>query len=91
MKSKTKTPPKAGGFRLLEIAFWALPLLALIPNFFVIPDLTYPGLATQEVIYSIAADSLANSLYSFLTPFCPEARALAAERKLVNRDEDLDE
>lgn len=45
----------------------------------------------QEVIYSIAADSLANSLYSFLTPFCPEARALAAERKLVNRDEDLDE
>lgn len=55
MKSKTKTPPKAGGFRLLEIAFWALPLLALIPNFFVIPDLTYPGLATQEVIYSIAA------------------------------------
>lgn len=36
----------------------------------------------QEVIYSIAADNLANSLYSFLTPFCPEARALAAERKL---------
>ena len=27
----------------------------------------------QEVIYSIAADNLANSLYSFLTPFCPEA------------------
>jgi ArsR family transcriptional regulator, arsenate/arsenite/antimonite-responsive transcriptional repressor len=35
----------------------------------------------QEVIYSIAADSLANSLYSFLTPFCPEARALAAKRR----------
>jgi ArsR family transcriptional regulator len=35
----------------------------------------------QFIIYSIAADHLANSLYSFLTPFCPEARALAAARK----------
>src|SRR5687768_6772751 len=42
----------------------------------------------QEVIYSIAADSLANSLYAFLTPFCPEARALAAERKLKPADEE---
>jgi ArsR family transcriptional regulator, arsenate/arsenite/antimonite-responsive transcriptional repressor len=42
----------------------------------------------QEVIYSIAADNLANSLYSFLTPFCPEARALAAERKLSPPAED---
>ena len=36
----------------------------------------------QHIIYSIAADHLANSLYSFLTPFCPEARKLSAERKL---------
>lgn len=35
----------------------------------------------QHIIYSIAADNLANSLYGFLTPFCPEARALAAARK----------
>ncbi|MEO1731281.1 MAG: metalloregulator ArsR/SmtB family transcription factor [Pseudomonadota bacterium] len=42
----------------------------------------------QEVIYSIAADNLANSLYSFLTPFCPEARALAAERKLPFDEEE---
>ena len=42
----------------------------------------------QEVIYSIAADSLANNLYAFLTPFCPEARALAAERKLKNPEEE---
>jgi len=35
----------------------------------------------QHIIYSIAADHLANSLYSFLTPFCPEARKLSAERK----------
>lgn len=36
----------------------------------------------QHIIYSIAADHLANSLYSFLTPFCPEARALDAARRL---------
>lgn len=35
----------------------------------------------QHVIYSIAADNLANNLYSFLTPFCPDARRIAAERK----------
>ena len=35
----------------------------------------------QHIIYSIAADHLANSLYSFLTPFCPEARKLNADRK----------
>jgi DNA-binding transcriptional ArsR family regulator len=35
----------------------------------------------QHIIYSIAADHLANSLYSFLTPFCPEARALDAAHR----------
>jgi len=35
----------------------------------------------QHIIYSIAADHLANSLYSFLTPFCPEARKLNSARK----------
>jgi len=35
----------------------------------------------QHIIYSIAADHLANSLYAFLTPFCPEARKLSAERR----------
>lgn len=39
----------------------------------------------QHIIYSIAADNLANSLYSFLTPFCPEARKLSAERKAARR------
>ena len=39
----------------------------------------------QHIIYSIAADNLANSLYSFLTPFCPEARKLSAERKQAKR------
>ncbi len=36
----------------------------------------------QHIIYSIAADNLANSLYGFLTPFCPEARAISVQRKL---------
>lgn len=39
----------------------------------------------QHIIYSIAADNLANSLYSFLTPFCPEARKITAERKKARR------
>ena len=45
----------------------------------------------QHIIYSIAADHLANSLYSFLTPFCPEARAINAERKKVRRQREGDE
>ena len=39
----------------------------------------------QHIIYSIAADHLANNLYAFLTPFCPEARRLTAERKKERR------
>ena len=35
----------------------------------------------QYVIYSVAADSLANALYGFLTPFCPDAKRIAADRK----------
>lgn len=35
----------------------------------------------QYVIYSIAADNLVNALYGFMTPFCPDARRIAAERK----------
>lgn len=35
----------------------------------------------QFVIYSIAADHMANLLYGFLTPFCPEARKVMKARK----------
>src|SRR5690606_3683538 len=35
----------------------------------------------KQVIYSIAADNLANNLYAFLTPFCPDARKISAARK----------
>lgn len=55
MKPKTNSQPKSGGIRLLEIAFLLLPFLALVPNFFIVPDLTYPGLATQEVVFAVAA------------------------------------
>lgn len=59
MKSKAKQPNNSTGIGLLEIAFLVLPLLALIPNFFVIPSLNYPGLATQEVAFSIASAVIA--------------------------------
>ena len=36
----------------------------------------------QHVIYYLAADNIANTLYGFLTPFCPEARKIAAKRNL---------
>jgi ArsR family transcriptional regulator, arsenate/arsenite/antimonite-responsive transcriptional repressor len=39
----------------------------------------------QHILYSIAADHLANSLYAFLTPFCPEARRISADRKTTPR------
>src|SRR5690348_16053969 len=55
MKSKKNPQPKSGGVRLLEIAFLALPILALIPNFFVVPDLAFPGLVTQELVFMLSA------------------------------------
>ena len=55
MKSKNAIPAKTPGLRLPEILILALPALALIPNFFIIPDLAYEGLATQELVFGIAA------------------------------------
>jgi len=42
----------------------------------------------QFVIYSVAADSLANALYGFLTPFCPDARRIAATRKQKEEEQE---
>lgn len=39
----------------------------------------------QFVLYSIAADHMANLLYGFLTPFCPEARKIVKDRKRASR------
>lgn len=41
----------------------------------------------QFVLYSIAADHMANLLYGFLTPFCPEARKIVKQRKAGARRE----
>jgi DNA-binding transcriptional ArsR family regulator len=35
----------------------------------------------QFILYSVAPDHLANLLYGFLTPFYPDARRIASERK----------
>jgi DNA-binding transcriptional ArsR family regulator len=41
----------------------------------------------QYVLYHLAADNLANTLYGFLTPFCPDARRIAANRRKGNKTE----
>ncbi|MFN0085388.1 MAG: O-antigen ligase family protein [Blastocatellia bacterium] len=55
MKSKHTIPAKASGVSLHEILLLARPLRALVPNFFIIPDLAYEGLATQELVFAIAS------------------------------------
>ncbi|MCA3563128.1 MAG: winged helix-turn-helix transcriptional regulator [Methylocystis sp.] len=39
----------------------------------------------QHVIYSLAGDHIANTLYGFLSPFCPEARRITREYRLELR------
>jgi O-antigen ligase len=55
MKPKTVSQSKSSSIGLFELAFLALPFLALTPNFFAPPDLSYMGLATQELVFAIAA------------------------------------
>ncbi|MEM1381050.1 MAG: metalloregulator ArsR/SmtB family transcription factor [Pseudomonadota bacterium] len=40
------------------------------------------------VIYSIVADNLANAMYAFLTPFCPDARKISKNRNARGRQRD---
>ena len=42
----------------------------------------------QHVLYFLAGDHVANTLYGFLSPFCPEARRIAKDRKAAERDGD---
>ncbi len=42
----------------------------------------------QFVLYSLAAHHMANVLYGFLTPFCPDARRLAVERRAEIEESD---
>ena len=39
----------------------------------------------QFILYHLAADHVANTLYGFLSPFCPQARRIAHERKAAGR------
>jgi DNA-binding transcriptional ArsR family regulator len=39
----------------------------------------------QFILYCLAADHVANTLYGFLSPFCPQARRIARERKAAAR------
>lgn len=39
----------------------------------------------QFILYTLAADHVANTLYGFLSPFCPDARRIARNRKSAER------
>jgi DNA-binding transcriptional ArsR family regulator len=39
----------------------------------------------QQILYFLASDHIANSLYGFLSPFCPQARRIARERAKERR------
>jgi DNA-binding transcriptional ArsR family regulator len=39
----------------------------------------------QFILYTLAADHVANTLYGFLSPFCPDARRIARDRKSAER------
>jgi O-antigen ligase len=50
-KSGTASAPTN---RWFDYLFPVVPFLALVPNFFIIPSLSYAGLATQELVYAAA-------------------------------------
>ena len=43
----------------------------------------------QNVIYFLAADNITNSLYSFLSPLCPEAKKIAKKRMAAAKASDV--
>jgi O-antigen ligase len=59
MRSRPAYQTPATATRVLEVMFLFLPFLALVPNFFIIPDLATGGLSTQEFVYTLAATLLA--------------------------------
>lgn len=44
----------------------------------------------QHVLYFLAADNIANTLYGFLSTFCPDARRIARDRKSASDDVDAE-
>ena len=64
MKQKQKKTREVSSASLLDYLFPVIPLLALVPNFYIIPDLNYQGLANQELTIAVtAALLLAISIY----------------------------
>jgi O-antigen ligase len=55
MRPRPAFQTPAAATRVLEVLFLFLPFLALVPNFFIIPDLATAGLSTQEFVYALAA------------------------------------
>jgi O-antigen ligase len=78
MKSKTAVHDQNSIFRTLEILYLALPILALAPNFFIIPELNYPGLATSELVFGISVMIL--SLVAAILPWREPSQALKLDR-----------
>jgi DNA-binding transcriptional ArsR family regulator len=39
----------------------------------------------QHILYFLVADHIANTLYGFLSPFCPQARRIARDRRAPSR------
>ncbi|MBI3427055.1 MAG: O-antigen ligase family protein [Acidobacteria bacterium] len=59
MKSKQTRAVQQARFQPAELLFLFLPLIALTPNFFVIPELGFTGLATQEFVFGLAVVAFA--------------------------------
>ncbi len=59
MKAKQPRATQKAHFQPAELLFLLLPLIALTPNFFIIPDLGFPGLATQEFVFGLAVVAFA--------------------------------
>lgn len=78
MKAKIPTSAKARAPRPLEIALLALPVLALTPNFFIPPPLSYQGLPTQEFVFASVAVILAG--FALFSIGRAPARLLALDR-----------
>jgi len=45
----------------------------------------------QHVLYFVTGDHIGNVLYGFLSPFCPDARRIAKQRKIARPNEGSDE
>jgi O-antigen ligase len=58
MRPRPAYQTPATATRVLEVMFLFLPFLALVPNFYIIPDLATGGLSTQEFVYALAATLL---------------------------------